>query len=335
MHFGYHLLHHPQTKRSSNSSSMAASLTLAFLMLFATIANAELSSDFYDNSCPQALHTIKLAVYAAVAKEPRMGASLLRLHFHDCFVNGCDGSVLLDDTSSFTGEKTATPNKNSLRGFDVIDTIKSKVESACKQVVSCADILAVAARDSVAALGGPSWTVQLGRRDATSASLSAANSDIPSPVSDLSDLISAFSKKGLSTTDMIALSGAHTIGQARCVSFRTRVYNESNIEASFASTTQSNCPTSTDGDDNLAPLDANSSTFFDTCYYKNLVNKKGLLHSDQQLYSGGSADSQVSSYSTNTAKFFNDFAAAIVKMGNISPLTGSDGEIRTNCRKTN
>lgn len=67
-------------------------------------------------------------------------------------MQGCDGSVLLDDTSSFTGEKTAVPNNNSLRGFDVIDSIKSQLEASCKQVVSCADILAVAARDAVGAV---------------------------------------------------------------------------------------------------------------------------------------------------------------------------------------
>ncbi|URE48196.1 Cationic peroxidase 1 [Musa troglodytarum] len=270
-----------------------------------------------------------------------MGASLLRLHFHDCFVQGCDGSVLLDDTSSFTGEKTAGPNNNSLRGFDVVDAIKSKLESACNQVVSCADILAVAARDSVVALGGPSWTVQLGRRDSTTASFSSANSDIPRPDFNLTDLISAFSNKGLATTDMVALSGSSNVtcfsvppGQARCTTFRARIYNDTDIDSSLAASLRSSCPSSGD-DDSLAPLDASTPTAFDTCYYRNLLSNKGLLHSDQQLHGGGSTDSQVSSYAANSAKFFGDFASAMVKMGSISPLTGSSGEIRTNCRKTN
>ena len=55
---------------------------------------------------------------------------------------------MLDDTDNFVGEKTATPNNNSIRGFDVVDDIKAKLEKACPGVVSCADILALAARDS-------------------------------------------------------------------------------------------------------------------------------------------------------------------------------------------
>ncbi|KAG6468263.1 hypothetical protein ZIOFF_072836 [Zingiber officinale] len=326
----------------------------------ASMAAAQLSSTFYDSSCPDVLTTIQTAVQDAVNQEARMGASLLRLHFHDCF--GCDGSVLLDDTANFTGEKTAPPNNNSIRGFDVVDTIKSQVEALCPQVVSCADILAVAARDAVVAviyiymnddeelihfsdrinsdiclqLGGPSWTVQLGRRDATTASFSTASSDLPSPLLSLSGLISAFSNKGLSTTDMVALSGGHTIGQARCVTFRNRIYNENNINPSFATSTQANCPSvAGNGDDTLSPLDVQSPTIFDNFYFQGLVNQTGLLHSDQQLFNGGSTDSLVSTYSTNMAGFFNAFAAAMVNMGNISPLTGSNGEIRINCRTIN
>jgi len=310
---------------------------LSVLVIISCIHNSvhgQLISTFYDKSCPNAPWIVKAAVKQTVANEKRMGASLLRLHFHDCFVNGCDGSILLDDNSTFTGEKTALPNANSVRGFDVIDTIKAQVEAACSGVVSCADILAIVARDSVVELGGPTWTVLLGRRDSTTASLSAANNDIPPPTSNLSALISSFQAHGLSTKDMVALSGSHTIGQARCTSFRARIYNESNIDPSFATSLKAKCP-SAGGDNNLSPLDVATPTIFDSNYYSNLRCQKGLLHSDQQLFNGGSTDSQVTTYSTNQNTFFADFAAAMVNMGNISPLTGTRGEIRKTCRKSN
>ncbi|KAM1353372.1 hypothetical protein COP2_033905 [Malus domestica] len=307
-------------------------ISLSLLFLLVGVASAQLSSTFYGTSCPNALSTIKSAVDSAVSKEARMGASLLRLHFHDCF--GCDASVLLDDTANFTGEKTAGANANSLRGFDVIDTIKSQLESLCPKVVSCADILTVAARDSIVALGGLTYTVPLGRRDSTTASLSAANSNIPAPTLNLSALITAFSNKGFTAKELVALSGSHTIGQARCITFRTRLYNEANINASFATSLKSSCPTS-GGDNNLSPLDVTSPTSFDNAYFSNLVSQKGLLHSDQQLFSGGSTDSQVNAYVSNPATFRTDFANAMIKMGNLSPLTGTNGQIRTNCRKVN
>lgn len=313
-------------------SSLMAIVTLAFL----GISSAQLSPTFYSKTCPKLFPTVKSTVQSAISKETRMGASLLRLFFHDCFVNGCDGSLLLDDTSSFTGEKRAVPNLNSARGFEVVDNIKSAVENVCPGVVSCADILAITARDSVTILGGPNWNVKLGRRDSRTASQSAANNGIPPPTSNLNALVSRFSALGLSTKDLVALSGSHTIGQARCTSFRARVYNENNIDSSFAQTRQSNCPrTNGTGDNNLAPLDLQSPTVFDNNYHKNLLNRKALLHSDQQLFNGGSTDSIVRTYGNNPNTFFSDFAAAMIKMGDISPLTGSNGEIRKNCRKRN
>ncbi|XP_019465455.1 PREDICTED: cationic peroxidase 1-like [Lupinus angustifolius] len=262
---------------------------------------------------------------------------ILVLFYRACFVfQGCDGSVLLDDddTSNFHGEKNALGNANSLRGFDVIDSIKTQVENLCPGVVSCADILSVAARDSVVALNGPSWTVQLGRRDSTTASLTLANSDLPNPNLNLSNLITAFSNKGFSTQEMVALSGSHTIGQSNCRFFRTRIYNETNIDTTFATSLKTNCP-SAGGDNNLSPLDETTPTTFDNAYFKNLQSQKGLLHSDQELFNGGSTDSQVNAYSTDSSSFATDFANAMVKMGNLGPLTGSVGQIRTNCRKIN
>ncbi|XP_071721109.1 peroxidase P7-like [Rutidosis leptorrhynchoides] len=312
-------------------------LLASTLCITSRISSAQLTTNFYSKSCPKVLDIVGSVVRAAVSKEKRMGASLLRLHFHDCFVQGCDGSILLDDTSSFTGEKTAGPNNNSVRGYNVIDDIKKEVEKACPGVVSCADIVAIAALESVLALSGPSWKVKLGRRDAKTTSLAAANSGvIPPPSSTLANLINRFRAVGLSTKDMVALSGAHTIGQARCTTFRARVYNETNIDASFARSRQSNCPsTSGSGDNNLAPLDVKTPNHFDISYFKNLVNQKGLLTSDQVLFNGGSTDSLVKQYSKSSNNFNADFAAAMIKMGDISPLTGSIGEIRKNCRVPN
>ncbi|KAM0944650.1 putative peroxidase [Dioscorea sansibarensis] len=317
---------------------MGLRLGLVFGMICVVLCSSgvhgQLSTSFYDNSCPNLQSVVRSGMAQAVNREPRMGASILRLFFHDCFVNGCDGSILLDDTATFTGEQNALPNQNSVRGFEVIDAIKAKVEAACQATVSCADILALAARDGVVLLGGPTWPVALGRRDSKTASQSDANSQIPPPSSNLSDLISSFAAKGLTAGDLTALSGAHTIGQAQCRNFRPHIYNDTNINPSFSAFRRRSCPLS-GGDSNLAPLDLQSPNRFGNNYYQNLVSGRGLLHSDQELFNGGSQDGLVRSYSRNGGDFASDFAAAMVKMAGIGPLTGNSGEIRLNCGKVN
>ncbi|GKA81263.1 heme peroxidase [Tanacetum coccineum] len=260
-----------------------------------------------------------------------MAASLLRLHFHDCFVQGCDASILLDDAPMIISEKNALPNKGSVRGFEVIEAAKAKVEKLCPGVVSCADILTVAARDASEMVGGPSWSVKLGRRDSTTASLVQAETSLPSFLAPLESLISSFKDQGLDARDLVALSGAHTIGQAQCVLFRDRIYNNgSHIDAGFARKRRNHCPIN-DGNGNLAPLDLVTPNSFDNNYFKNLIQKKGLLESDQVLYSGGSTDKIVWEYSRNPKKFKSDFAAAMIKMSEIKPLTGHKGVIRRVC----
>ncbi|ESQ42539.1 hypothetical protein EUTSA_v10014097mg [Eutrema salsugineum] len=323
---------------NNKQGSMLLMVVLMMMTMWSCgYSEAKLSRDFYSESCPSLFPAVRRVVQHAVAKERRMAASLLRLFFHDCFVNGCDGSILLDDTSSFVGEKTAGPNNNSVRGFEVIDRIKSKVERLCPGVVSCADILAITARDSVLLLGGPKWGVKLGRRDSTKASFSDANSGvIPPPTSTLNNLINRFKAKGLSTRDMVALSGAHTIGQARCVTFRNRIHNASNIDLSFALSRQMSCPAASgSGDNNEAALDPRSPGRFDLSYYKQLLKHRGLLTSDQVLFNGGSTDSLVVAYGYSLKAFYRDFVRAMIKMGDISPLTGSNGQIRNNCRRPN
>ncbi|XP_021836577.1 peroxidase 72 [Spinacia oleracea] len=297
---------------------------------------------FYDHSCPQAQQIVKSVVAQAVSRDRRMAASLLRLHFHDCFVKGCDASVLLDNSGSIVSEKGSKPNKNSIRGFEVIDEIKAELERACPHTVSCADILAIAARDSTVISGGPNWEVPLGRKDSRGASLSGSNNDIPAPNNTFNTILTKFKRQGLNLVDLVALSGAHTIGNARCVSFKQRLYNQNQngqpdptLNALYASQLRNQCPRS-GGDQNLFFLDHESPFNFDNSYYRNILANKGLLNSDQVLLTKNHKSMKlVKQYAENVELFFDHFAKSVVKMGNISPLTGMKGEIRANCRRIN
>nr|ACG43610.1 peroxidase 68 precursor [Zea mays] len=323
-------------------------LTAAVVAALALAAGAQpspsLSPGFYDATCPGLQPIVRRGVARAVRAEPRMGASLLRLFFHDCFVNGCDASVLLDDVpGNFTGEKNAGPNANSLRGYEVIDAIKAQVEASCKATVSCADILALAARDAVNLLGGPRWAVPLGRRDARDASAGAANANLPPPDASLPALLSAFGAKGLDARDLTALSDAHTVGRARCAVFRAHIYNDTaTTDASFAAGLRGAVCPYTGGDANLAPLEPQAPDAFDNGYFRDLVARRVLLRSDQALYGSGgdggnTTDALVRAYAANGTAFAADFAAAMVRMGNLGPPAASAAaaEVRLNCRRVN
>ncbi|KAK8938690.1 Peroxidase 72 [Platanthera zijinensis] len=278
----------------------------------------------------------------AMSANPRWAASILRLHFHDCFVNGCDGSVLLDSSGVFLSEKRSNPNRDSLRGFEVIDKIKAAVEETCPETVSCADILALAARDGTVLSGGPNWEVPLGRRDSRSPSLIGSNNNLPSPNNTLNTILSKFQRQGLDIVDVVTLSGSHTIGKVQCSSFRQRLYNQngnglpdSTLDPSYAAKLRTQCPRS-GGDQVMFSLDLVSPAKFDNEYYKNIVAMKGILSSDEVLFTGSQRTRElVRKYAESNELFFEQFAKSIVKMGSISPLVGSQGEVRKICRRVN
>ncbi|XP_027368713.1 peroxidase 40 [Abrus precatorius] len=299
-----------------------------------------LGTGIYQYTCPEAEAIIFSWVEQAVSEDSRMAASLLRLHFHDCFVNGCDASVLLDDTEEFVGEKSAGPNLNSLRGFEVIDKIKSELELVCPQTVSCADILAAAARDSVLLSGGPIWEVKMGRKDGMTASKEGANNNIPGPNSTVDVLVAKFQSVGLTLKDMVALSGAHTIGKARCKTFSSRLQRSSdsdspNANIDFITSLQQLC-SGQDNSNTVAHLDLATPATFDNQYFVNLLSGEGLLPSDQTLVNGNDQTRQiVETYVDNPFAFFEDFKYSMLKMGSLGSLTQSKGQIRRDCRTIN
>ncbi|KAG6605880.1 hypothetical protein SDJN03_03197, partial [Cucurbita argyrosperma subsp. sororia] len=322
---------------------MASSNAVAFCFFLALLlpaSLAQLSENFYDKTCPTLPNIVRAAVKKAIDSDVRAGAKLIRLHFHDCFVNGCDGSVLLVDAPGIISELNS-PGNQGIQGLEIVDAIKADVERSCPGVVSCADILAQASKDSVNLQGGPSWRVLHGRRDSKIANKTGADANLASPFETLVQLKAKFAAVGLGTTDLVALSGAHTFGRSRCRFFSHRFSNFNNtgspdpsLDPNYRQVLEGVCSA---GPDTRANFDPTTPDVFDKNYYTNLKVGKGLLQSDQELFSTPGADTIaiVDSFAAREGTFFKEFRQSMMNMGNIKPLTGSSGEIRRNCARVN
>ncbi|XP_034576859.1 peroxidase 5 [Setaria viridis] len=307
--------------------------------------NGELQPNFYGATCPQAETIVRQEVIRWLHSDIGFAAGLVRMHFHDCFVRGCDASILLESTPDNTAERDSPVNNPSLRGFEVIDSAKARLEDACPGVVSCADILAFAARDSVALSGGPRYDVPGGRRDGTLSMASEVADNIPAPTFNLDQLTQSFAAKGLTQEEMVTLSGAHTIGRAHCTAFSDRLYNFSatgvadpTLDPPFLAQLQHACPAAGDGgvDPGLVvPMEPRTPHALDTLYYWGVLRNRGLFASDQALLASAPTAAQVRQSAYGGYPWKLKFAAAMVKMGQIQVLTGGGGQIRAKCSAVN
>ncbi|KAH7282233.1 hypothetical protein KP509_35G020700 [Ceratopteris richardii] len=296
---------------------------------------------FYATSCPNAETIIQQEVQSRFNSDPTISAGLLRMFFHDCFVQGCDASILIDPTPGNTPEKQSGPNL-TLRGFDLIDAIKSKLEAECPGVVSCADIIAVATRDAVALAGGPSYQVKTGRFDGRRSKSSDANI-LPSPDSDVDQASSAFASQGLSLNDLVVLLGAHTTGFAHCGFFSDRLYNfqgtgqsDPTMNPPLVSRLKGICPNPASGSstDPTVSLDQGTRDTFDSSYYSQLQKHNGILRIDQVLQDDPRTSPLVSRF-TDAGAFFPSFISSITTLGDLNVKSAQTGEVRLDCRRIN
>ncbi|KAL7086768.1 hypothetical protein ACP275_13G021900 [Erythranthe tilingii] len=316
---------------------------IVLLSIFNTCNTQELKFGFYKKTCPSAEAIVKQETSRIISVAPSLAAAFLRMHFHDCFVRGCDGSVLLDSTRNNKAEKDSFPNL-SLRGFGSIARVKSAVEKQCPGVVSCADILALVARDAVLDNHEAFWPVRLGRRDGRVSKSSEVLANLPAPNFNISQLKASFASKGFTTKDLVVLSGAHTIGVSHCSSFSNRLYNftgkgdsDPALESNYTAFLMRRCKRMDAG--SLVEMDPRSYKVFDTSYYKVVANKKGLFTSDSSLLDDGETRAYVTRHAATPDQglksFFGDFAKSMVKMSEIGVLTGNQGEIRKTCSFVN
>ena len=251
---------------------------------------------------------------------------------------GCDASVLLDSTGGNTAEKDAKPNK-SLRGFGSVERVKAKLEAACPNTVSCADVLTLMARDAVVLAKGPSWPVALGRRDGRVSSATEAADHLPPAFGDVPLLTKIFAANGLDVKDLAVLSGGHTLGTAHCGSYAGRLYNFSSaysadpsLDSEYADRLRTRCK-SVDDKATLSEMDPGSYKTFDTSYYRHVAKRRGLFQSDAALLADATTREYVQRIATGKFDdvFFKDFGESMIKMGNVGVLTGAQGEIRKKC----
>ncbi|KAI3919866.1 hypothetical protein MKW98_001122 [Papaver atlanticum] len=298
-----------------------------------------LSLTFYNSNCPNLETIIRNRLRTVFNNDIAQAAGLLRLHFHDCFVQGCDGSVLLDGSASGPSEKDAPPNLSlKAEAFRIINDLRARVQRACGRIVSCSDITALAARDAVFLSGGPDYRIPLGRRDGlTFATREATLRNLPPPTSNASFLISTLANNlNLTATDLVALSGGHTIGiSTSCANFGGRLYptRDPTMDQTFFRNLRLTCPANSTI--NTTVLDIRSPNVFDNKYYVDLMNRQGLFTSDQDLYTDSRTRPIVTSYAINQTLFFERFVFSMIKMGQLNVLTGSQGEIRANCSVRN
>ncbi|KAG5525319.1 hypothetical protein RHGRI_031861 [Rhododendron griersonianum] len=335
------------SKAVSLPSILLLAISSSLLLLPGTVSKAHsyssahivkgLSLSFYESKCPDLESVVRKHLKKVFKEDIGQSAGLLRLHFHDCFVQGCDGSVLLDGSASGPSEQDAPPNL-TLRSeaFEIINDLRELVHQQCGRVVSCADITALAAREAVYLSGGPEYNVPLGRRDGLNfATTEATVANLPAPSSNASFLLTFLATKKLDATDLVALSGGHTIGRGHCSSFTDRLYptQDPTMDPTFADDLKEVCPTTEST--NTTMLDTRTPNKFDNKYYVDLVNRQGLFTSDQDLYTDERTKGIVESFAEDQELFYEKFVHSMIKMGQLSVLTGRKGEIRANCSVRN
>ncbi|CAN8231607.1 unnamed protein product [Cochlearia groenlandica] len=298
-----------------------------------------LTIDYYQKTCPDFSKIVLETVKAKQTQQPRTAAGTLRLFFHDCFMEGCDASILIATNSSNKAERDDVHNQSLPEdAFDVVTRVKTALEKSCPGVVSCADILAQSTRDIVTMVGGPTYEVKLGRKDGFESKALKVPGNIPLVTHKVSDMLSIFQKNGFTLKELVTLSGGHTVGISHCKEFSNRIFGpqvDPELDTRFAGILKGLCKDYKTNKTSVAFLDPATPEKFDNMYFKNLKKGLGLLDTDNILFRDNRTRPFVELYANNQDAFFEDFARAMEKLSMVGVKGEQDGEVRRRCDQSN
>ncbi|MCO5594406.1 hypothetical protein L7F22_048436 [Adiantum nelumboides] len=320
---------------------IVAICSLLFLLaspLYLAEAGGGLRYDFYKTSCPGLELLVKKEVARIYYIHGNAAISFIRNAFHDCAVQGCDASLLLESLPGQPGEKVSEHN-TGMRNFKYVDEIKAAVEKACPGVVSCADIIILSGRDGVAMLGGPQFKVKTGRRDTRHFSLAAVDATLLPQDADVTTFLKLIGSFNLNIPQAVALIGAHTVGRTHCKTLVKRLYPKVDPTLNYAYSyyLKKRCPTPNPSpsavlysrNDPITPMK------FDNNYFKNVMQMKGLLKLDNALYLDPRTKPYVVKMAQDNNYFYAQFVEGMSILTEYKVLTGLQGEIRKQCRWVN
>ncbi|KAK9079298.1 hypothetical protein SSX86_000969 [Deinandra increscens subsp. villosa] len=299
---------------------------------------SEIRLNYYSESCPNAEDIVKQQVTNLYHKHGNTAVSWLRTLFHDCMVKSCDASILLESINGIQSEKISTRNMG-MRNFKYINTIKDALEKSCPMTVSCADIVALSARDGAVLLGGPHVEMKTGRKDSKESHLAEIDELLPNHNDSMMYVLSRFQSVGIDVEGTVALLGAHSVGRVHCANIVDRLYPtvDPTLDPNYAEYLKGRCP-HPKPDPNAVEYSRNdlqTPMTLDNMYYKNIMNNKGLLLVDQQLILSPVTSSFVENMAADNGYFHKQFSRALLTLSENNPLSEEFGEVRKDCRFVN
>ncbi|XP_013638612.1 PREDICTED: peroxidase 29 [Brassica oleracea var. oleracea] len=300
-----------------------------------------LSYNYYEKTCPRLDEIVRSSISPMFALDPTAPAALLRLMFHDCQVQGCDASILIEPSGDQQFTELDSAKNFGIRKRELIGSIKTSLEVECPQQVSCSDLIILVAREAVALTGGPLIAVPLGRKDSLSTpSKHVADSELPPSTADVDSILNLFAGIDMTIEESVAIMGSHSIGVTHCNNVLSRFDNENatnaNMDPRFQTFLRVVCPefspTSKTAEATFVPNDQ-TSLIFDTAYYDDSIAGRGNLRIDSEIGVDPRTRPFVEAFAADQDRFFGSFSSAFVKLSSYKVLTGNNGVVRGVCDK--